>query len=237
MIGCNLKAHLWNCSMLFHFKTELKKICVRNPIPRWNVECFLFGHIELTICEVKGLFMQSVHYKYVIHFTLQSMNVNAWWVEKLSYSTSYTQFLLENISKSYKCQDLYTGYNFCFHLYHYLKVVCLKIVFVLYRCQASAVAVSIAIALMLQGKHKNQEGQFNVKNIIKECFEYASECLQTSKQKTELKTFLKCSNIKDLKLDEEGKIGYTYKSMGSGFWALKQDDFRKAITEVMMEVS
>ena len=35
--------------------------------------------------------------------------------------------------------------------------------------------------------------------------------------------------IKELELCEAGKIGYTYKSMGSGFWALKQDNFRKAM--------
>ena len=46
-----------------------------------------------------------------------------------------------------------------------------------------------------------------------------------------------CSNIKDLKLDEAGKIGYTYKSMGTGFWALKQDKFREAITKIVMQVS
>jgi len=44
-----------------------------------------------------------------------------------------------------------------------------------------------------------------------------------------------CTNIKELKLDEEG-IGYTYKSLGSGFWALKQDNFRKAIQKIVMRV-
>ena len=43
-------------------------------------------------------------------------------------------------------------------------------------------------------------------------------------------------NVKDLELAEPGKIGYTYKSMGSGFWALKQDDFRKAIQKITMQV-
>lgn len=105
------------------------------------------------------------------------------------------------------------------------------------RCQASAVAVSIAIATMLQGKHFDTNGEFNIKNMIKDCYEIASECLETSKQKSELKKYMKCTDLKEMKLDEEGKIGYTYKSMGSGFWALKQNNFRQAITEVMLQVS
>ena len=42
--------------------------------------------------------------------------------------------------------------------------------------------------------------------------------------------------LKKLNLDENNKIGYTYKTLGAGFWALKQNDFRQAITDVTMEV-
>ncbi|CAC5424616.1 unnamed protein product [Mytilus coruscus] len=82
------------------------------------------------------------------------------------------------------------------------------------RCQASTVAVSVAIATMLQGKHKDKKDNFKVKEIIQDAYEYAS-------------TYLK--------LDEADKIGYTYKSMGTGFWALKQDNVRKTITKIMMQ--
>lgn len=47
---------------------------------------------------------------------------------------------------------------------------------------------------------------------------------------------MKCSDLKQLKLDESGKIGYTFKTLGSGFWALKQNDFRKAITKIVLQV-
>lgn len=47
---------------------------------------------------------------------------------------------------------------------------------------------------------------------------------------------MKCSDLKQLKLDEPGKIGYTFKTLGSGFWALKQTDFRKAITKIVLQV-
>ena len=42
--------------------------------------------------------------------------------------------------------------------------------------------------------------------------------------------------LDDLKLSEEGKIGYTYKTLGAGFWALRQNNFRRALTEIVMEV-
>ncbi len=42
--------------------------------------------------------------------------------------------------------------------------------------------------------------------------------------------------LKSLSLDEEDKIGYVYKCMGSGFWALKQHDFRTAIQSLLLEV-
>ena len=44
------------------------------------------------------------------------------------------------------------------------------------------------------------------------------------------------TNIKDLKLDEVKTIGYTDKCLGAGFWALKQNDFRKALQKVTMAV-
>ena len=55
-------------------------------------------------------------------------------------------------------------------------------------------------------------------------------------QKQLLWTYMSYKKIKELELCEAGKIGYTYKSMGSGFWALKQDNFRKAIEKIVMQV-
>lgn len=47
---------------------------------------------------------------------------------------------------------------------------------------------------------------------------------------------MKCSDVKQLKLDKSGKIGYTFKTLGPGFWALMQNDFRKAITKIALQV-
>ena len=44
-----------------------------------------------------------------------------------------------------------------------------------------------------------------------------------------------CQDISELKLDERG-IGYTYKALGAGFWALRQIDFRKALETIVFEV-
>ncbi|XP_046563707.1 uncharacterized protein YegU-like [Haliotis rubra] len=106
------------------------------------------------------------------------------------------------------------------------------------RCQASTVAVSVAISLMLrrQPQHLKKNGDYDIDKIIQECFNVASsKCLETDEQKKELKKYLECEKIKNLKLCELGKIGYTYKCMGCGLWALKQKDFRKALQTIVME--
>lgn len=43
-------------------------------------------------------------------------------------------------------------------------------------------------------------------------------------------------SLNDLQLDESGKIGYTYKCMGAGFWALRQENFRDALEAIAFEV-
>ena len=43
-------------------------------------------------------------------------------------------------------------------------------------------------------------------------------------------------SLAELKLDFHGKIGYTYKCLGAGFWAFRQTDFREALTDLVMEV-
>ncbi|XP_012942561.1 uncharacterized protein LOC101848559 [Aplysia californica] len=47
--------------------------------------------------------------------------------------------------------------------------------------------------------------------------------------------FMSCKKIKELELSGAGGIGYTYKCMGAGFWALKQDNFKKAMIQVVMQ--
>jgi len=55
--------------------------------------------------------------------------------------------------------------------------------------------------------------------------------------KEEMLQYLQVKTLSGLHLDEEGKIGYTYKTMASAFVALRQfgGDFRKAICAVAGE--
>ena len=55
-------------------------------------------------------------------------------------------------------------------------------------------------------------------------------------QKDELKKYMYEDSLEKLKLDEDGKIGYTYKCMGAGFWALRQQDFRASLEAITFEV-
>ena len=43
--------------------------------------------------------------------------------------------------------------------------------------------------------------------------------------------------LKTLKLDDSAKIGYTYKTLGCGFYGLRkgENDFRKTLIDVVME--
>ena len=52
----------------------------------------------------------------------------------------------------------------------------------------------------------------------------------------ELKFYIYCTSLKELDLDEPGKINYTYKALGAGFWALRQKDFRQAIQDIVLQV-
>ena len=52
----------------------------------------------------------------------------------------------------------------------------------------------------------------------------------------ELHTYMNIKRLRDLKLDDPNSIGYTFKCMGSGFWALKKDDFRTALQKIVLAV-
>ena len=42
--------------------------------------------------------------------------------------------------------------------------------------------------------------------------------------------------VEDLKLNEKKTEGYVFTALSAGFWALRQDDFRKAIQDIIMQV-
>lgn len=53
----------------------------------------------------------------------------------------------------------------------------------------------------------------------------------------ELSDALKVTDLASLELSDAPKIGYTYKTLGAGFWALKQSSFRDAIEAIAFEVT
>ncbi|XP_006814457.1 uncharacterized protein LOC100372011 [Saccoglossus kowalevskii] len=103
------------------------------------------------------------------------------------------------------------------------------------RCIASCVAVTTAIALMLQGKHLRHCGEYDVEMIVKDSFRHAKDYLKNCSYIDELQRYMNTCDIRSLRLDEPGKIGYTYKCLGAGFWALRQTDFRRALTSIVKE--
>ncbi|XP_033106510.1 uncharacterized protein LOC117108566 isoform X2 [Anneissia japonica] len=109
------------------------------------------------------------------------------------------------------------------------------------RCQASTVAVTTAIAMMLQGKYF-KDASYDVSKLSEDAFNYAKVCLSKLENGNEdpdaiaeLRRHMFADSLDDLNLAEVGKIGYTYKCLGAGFWAFRQDNFRDAIEAITME--
>jgi ADP-ribosylglycohydrolase len=85
---------------------------------------------------------------------------------------------------------------------------------------------------------------FAVTSVISKLLQNETDCLKltdfaiehTKNYDIRIKEFLEISknkSIEGLKLDEQKSIGYTLKTMGAGFWALQQNDFKKAILEIV----
>ncbi|XP_033106592.1 uncharacterized protein LOC117108617 isoform X2 [Anneissia japonica] len=109
------------------------------------------------------------------------------------------------------------------------------------RCQVSTVAVTTAIAMMLQGKYF-KDGTYDVSKLSEDAFNYAKEHLPKLEDGNEdpdaiaeLRRHMFANSLDELNLAEVGKIGYTYKCLGAGFWAFRQDNFRDAIEAITME--
>jgi len=91
------------------------------------------------------------------------------------------------------------------------------------RCIGSSIAVTYAIAMLL----KNESDYTKIVDLAIEYtkdYDYRiSDYLEFSKDK----------DLERLQLDDPKSIGYTLKALGVGFWALQQNDFKKAILEIV----
>ncbi|ESO99422.1 hypothetical protein LOTGIDRAFT_158508 [Lottia gigantea] len=107
------------------------------------------------------------------------------------------------------------------------------------KCIASCVAVTTTIAVLLQNdeKYQTKKGELDIDSIIENSYQYASRCMTNCSYQEikELRQYMKATSLKELKLTEAGLANHTYKAMGAGFWALKQRNFRQAITDIVME--
>jgi len=103
---------------------------------------------------------------------------------------------------------------------------------------ASCVALTTAIALMLQKPVDlvNTNGEFKVELIIDRSYAEACRMLPDEKsQRDELRKYMYAKKLTPLELDDQRKMGYTYKCLGAAFWAFKQTDFRKALQKICMK--
>eukprot|EP01121_Diplochlamys_sp_Union-15-3_P010056 TRINITY_DN2781_c0_g1_i6.p1 TRINITY_DN2781_c0_g1~~TRINITY_DN2781_c0_g1_i6.p1 ORF type:complete len:141 (-),score=26.63 TRINITY_DN2781_c0_g1_i6:52-474(-) len=102
------------------------------------------------------------------------------------------------------------------------------------RCIASSIAVTVGIALILQGSY-DLESVSGIEKLCADVYDVAAKNIRDV-SKEELKHTITKATLYDLHLDEGEKIGYTFKTLGSGFWALRAtSDFKKALTAITME--
>lgn len=90
------------------------------------------------------------------------------------------------------------------------------------RCVGSAVLVTTAISNMLLGESDYDILYQSALAVSKNYDERIEEYLGKAR-----------TGLSKLLLDEKDKIGYTLKTLGAGFWALKYDDFKKAILDII----
>mmetsp|Transcript_15502 Transcript_15502/g.20613 ORF Transcript_15502/g.20613 Transcript_15502/m.20613 type:complete len:422 (-) Transcript_15502:176-1441(-) len=82
------------------------------------------------------------------------------------------------------------------------------------RCAASCVAISHCVSLLLRGID-------DVNRILSDALPHAEKHLNSHECIDEFHRFASVSSLEQLELDEPHSIGYTFKCMGSGLWALR----------------
>lgn len=104
------------------------------------------------------------------------------------------------------------------------------------RCVTSCVIVSLIIALILQ--EKNNGSAIDVESIINTSRETGVKYLPTSEDQEDLLHHTDSANdLSSLCLDETGKIGFTYKCLGVGLWALRQAQRGEGFPEIIQHIT
>ena len=89
------------------------------------------------------------------------------------------------------------------------------------RCLASCLAVCLATARVIQKLMSDAEIKELIEKVQKETIEIVSEHAKNFDSEEFLWHTAAERTLDDLRLDEEGKIGYTYKCLASGFYGLR----------------
>ncbi|HSH05843.1 MAG TPA: ADP-ribosylglycohydrolase family protein [Anaerolineae bacterium] len=101
------------------------------------------------------------------------------------------------------------------------------------RCVGSCVVVSLAIAAMLRGERDVAVLWAEAERVGREYDERIGEYLARANHSL---AALELDEGLDAEKGEWGKIGYTLKAMGAGFWALRYgESYRQAISAIVME--
>ena len=104
------------------------------------------------------------------------------------------------------------------------------------RCIASCFVVSLCVSRLLRGE---DTGKDIMESIIRPALVRASEQPGlTDEWKQEMLRHAEAKDLSDLALDDRRTIGYTFKCLGAGLWALRQSDgpevFRSAINQLIL---
>jgi ADP-ribosylglycohydrolase len=93
------------------------------------------------------------------------------------------------------------------------------------RCTGSSAIISLAIAKLLQGYHDFDTILSFLKPLSSKYDKKIADYIDLAKNRS----------ISGISLDERHSIGYTLKTMAAGLWALKHNDFKKCIQEIIHE--
>eukprot|EP00927_Polykrikos_kofoidii_P052062 TRINITY_DN45828_c0_g1_i1.p1 TRINITY_DN45828_c0_g1~~TRINITY_DN45828_c0_g1_i1.p1 ORF type:complete len:425 (-),score=35.26 TRINITY_DN45828_c0_g1_i1:407-1681(-) len=104
------------------------------------------------------------------------------------------------------------------------------------RCAASCLAIAGCIARLLQAEANIGEGTDSVERVLATSLAAAEDELESQEQRMELRHHSLVTSLEELRLDEPHSVGYTFKCLGSGTWALRHGStvgFEAAIRDVI----
>ena len=97
------------------------------------------------------------------------------------------------------------------------------------RCVASSLVVSLCISRLLRGEDTDI-----MESIVRPALTRASKVSDlTDDFKEEMLRYAEAQQISDLALDDRRTIGYTFKCMGAGLWALRQSETGESFRSVL----